>query len=287
MNSIFFSIIIPTYNRGAFIENTLQSILKQSYSEFEIIIVDDGSLDNTKEVIENLKDHRIKYYYKNNQERAVARNYGLKKAKGNYINYFDSDDLFLENRLQEIYDCVAQNNFPNVVYSNFLSGSTLSIKNTYTWKRLLDNNFFACGSIFIKKEIADQFKFNESPELITAEDWELWLRVMHQHTPLYLDKPTYQQIEHNNRSLNTINWNKVLKRELTLFQIVKEEFQNKSNSHSVQSFLADRFTYIAIAYFELKTGKMKIVQSLAHAIVTYPLVITKKRFWAALLKLVK
>src|SRR6187431_742724 len=91
---IFFSVIIPTYNRAHFILEAVDSILAQNYSSFEAIIVDDGSTDNTRSVIENkyARDTRVRYFQKKNEERGAARNFGLKEAKGNYAVFFDSDD---------------------------------------------------------------------------------------------------------------------------------------------------------------------------------------------------
>src|SRR5437763_11554370 len=103
---IFFSIIIPTYNRASMIEKTIQSALNQSYSDYEIIIVDDGSTDNTEQVVLSIKDARIFYFKKENAERAAARNYGAHRAKGDYITFLDSDDVlypsFLYNASETI-----------------------------------------------------------------------------------------------------------------------------------------------------------------------------------------
>ena len=91
------SIIIPTFNRGCLLEETLQSILKQTYTKWECIIVDDGSTDNTEKIVEKYikSDSRIQYYKRPETRKKGAnscRNYGFKLAKGEYINWFDSDD---------------------------------------------------------------------------------------------------------------------------------------------------------------------------------------------------
>ncbi|HLF46080.1 MAG TPA: glycosyltransferase family 2 protein, partial [Chitinophagaceae bacterium] len=101
---IFFSVIIPTYNRAHLIKETIDSVLRQTHPHFEIIIVDDGSTDDTKQVIENHfgKDARVIYFYKQNEERGAARNFGLKQAKGDYAVFLDSDDLMLSPYLETL-----------------------------------------------------------------------------------------------------------------------------------------------------------------------------------------
>ncbi len=96
-----FSIVIATYNRVQFISKAIQSVQNQTYADWELIIVDDGSKDNTKEVVELfLIDTRIKYVYQENQERSVARNNGIAQSQGEYICFLDSDDYYLPNHLE-------------------------------------------------------------------------------------------------------------------------------------------------------------------------------------------
>ena len=100
MEAPFFSIIVPTYNRAQNIKGAIESVLLQTYTSWELIIIDDGSTDHTKEVISKFTDTRINYIYQKNQERSCARNNGIKVAKGQYICFLDSDDFYLANHLQ-------------------------------------------------------------------------------------------------------------------------------------------------------------------------------------------
>ena len=95
-----FSIIIPTYNRASFLPKAIESVLAQTYTEWELIIVDDGSTDNTKEVVSKYNDSRITYIYQKNAERSAARNNGILHANGNYICFMDSDGYLAANRLE-------------------------------------------------------------------------------------------------------------------------------------------------------------------------------------------
>ena len=98
-NNPFFSVVVPTYNRGDLITKTLRSLQVQDYDNYEIIVVDDGSTDHTEEIVKGVLDHRTTYVKKANAERAAARNFGARRAKGAYVNFFDSDDLALPNHL--------------------------------------------------------------------------------------------------------------------------------------------------------------------------------------------
>jgi glycosyltransferase involved in cell wall biosynthesis len=110
VEDILFSIVIPTYNRGHLIDETIKSVLKQTYQNYEIIIVDDGSTDNTQQLINTFSDKRIKYYKKNNEERSIARNFGLNKAKGNYVYLLDSDDIIYSHHLKTAFEFINKSN---------------------------------------------------------------------------------------------------------------------------------------------------------------------------------
>ena len=100
------SIIVPTYNRENVIERALRSILRQTYSAYEVIVVDDGSTDGTESVVTGLQDARIRYIaLQENQGVAHARNVGIQEAKYDYVAFLDSDDEWLPNKL-ELHDAV-------------------------------------------------------------------------------------------------------------------------------------------------------------------------------------
>ena len=96
----FFSIIIPTYNRAHIIHRPIDSIIAQTFTDWELIIVDDGSTDHTQAIVDSYNDSRIKYIWQENQERSSARNHGIKLAKGEWICFQDSDDEYLPEHLQ-------------------------------------------------------------------------------------------------------------------------------------------------------------------------------------------
>lgn len=108
INNYKISVVLPTYNRANTIKKSIDSILGQSFKDFELIIIDDGSTDNTKNLIEEYKDNRIKYFYQKNSGACSARNYGIKMAQGDYIAFIDSDDIWHEDKLQKQYNVISK-----------------------------------------------------------------------------------------------------------------------------------------------------------------------------------
>lgn len=114
--SSFFSIILPTFNRSKFICDTINSVLLQSYRDFEIIIVDDGSTDDTYEYLKKYTDERIIYIFQENQERSAARNHGISKANGQWLFFIDSDDIMVPDFLLQCHKQIQNNNFKKQLY---------------------------------------------------------------------------------------------------------------------------------------------------------------------------
>jgi len=115
------SVIMPTYNRAETLPDALESLLAQTYLDFEVIVVDDGSTDNTRAVVEEYckKDSRIIYYYQENKERSAARNQGIRLSRGEYIAFLDSDDVYLPEKLEKqvaILDSVRDSDFVYCYY---------------------------------------------------------------------------------------------------------------------------------------------------------------------------
>src|SRR5690349_191284 len=110
----FFSVIIPTFNRADRLHVAIKSVLSQQFTDYELIIVDDGSTDNTKEIVDNfgLLSHKIVYFYKENEERSIARNYGIHKGMGRYVCFMDSDDRMYSNHLEVAYKLLTRENYP-------------------------------------------------------------------------------------------------------------------------------------------------------------------------------
>ncbi len=207
---IFFSIIVPTYNRAHLISVTLESILSQGYKNYEVIIVDDGSKDNTEEVIQKYLSDKVFYYKKENAERAAARNYGTFKAKGDYVNWFDSDDIMYPDNLQVAANLILKLNYPEVLAQGHqhqhISGRVLEILEyaPNINDEMYKGNPVANSPVIVRKDIALENLFNEDRELSGSEDFELWLRLASKYKINTSPKVTLAVIDHDERSMITM-----------------------------------------------------------------------------------
>jgi len=182
------SVIVPTYNRGCFIRETINSALNQTYQNFEIIIIDDGSTDNTKEIIKSFNDNRIKYVFqKHSGLPASSRNTGIKIAKGEYIAFLDSDDLWFPLKLEKQIKAIERNPdkllistngiiFPSIFKIKFLS---LNKDKEIFFKELLKKNIIINSSVLMKKNLVNKIGFlDENIILKSGEDHDYWLRIL-------------------------------------------------------------------------------------------------------------
>lgn len=161
------SCIITTYNRAVYIERAINSIVNQTYDNLEIIIVDDGSTDNTSVIVNKITDNRIRYVYQNNKGAQAARNKGIKLAKGEYIAFLDSDDMWTPNKLSVQIEKIKKNH-ADILISKFERHSNGRKYNIPSWEYegevtedMLGKSFFATtGTIFGKKECIENIMFD-------------------------------------------------------------------------------------------------------------------------------
>jgi glycosyltransferase involved in cell wall biosynthesis len=205
MNSLV-SIIVPCFNQAQFLPEALQSVLEQAYENWECIIVNDGSPDNTHEVAQEwlAKDTRFKYIQKENGGLSSARNDGLDIASGSYIQFLDCDDVIHKLKLMESIQLLSSRNERNVkvVISNFLKFELNTNLTTEPYCKLEENLFnfesllfkwddtftipIHCG--LFKASLFQDFRF---PELLKAkEDWVMWVFIFQNNcNALFIDKP--------------------------------------------------------------------------------------------------
>lgn len=191
------TVIIPVYNREKVIQKSINSVLKQSFSDIEVLIIDDGSSDNTLRIISDIKDKRIRLIsLKNNSGATVARNIGLKEAKGEYIAFQDSDDYWFPNKLEEQIKFLDSEDADLVACSmKTIDGEkmsmveNLSIHGSRVYKEdLFPQNFISTQTILAKKEVFRHYKFDEN--ISRYQDWDLVIRISEKYK-IFFDENIY------------------------------------------------------------------------------------------------
>jgi glycosyltransferase involved in cell wall biosynthesis len=181
---------MPAYNASAYIAESIESVLIQNYGNFELIIVDDGSTDNTAEIIAAFNDPKIRYFYQANSGASSARNFAIKQARGQYLVLLDADDMitpdFIARHLQEF----EKNTNADLIYSDycFIDDNSRPIRIVkrpeYTDEKLLIRDLFRCGFPIVqfnhtclRKSVFDRIGFYEE-KLVIAEDYDMIRRFL-------------------------------------------------------------------------------------------------------------
>jgi glycosyltransferase involved in cell wall biosynthesis len=291
---IKFSVIIPTYNRASFIKKTIASVLNQSYSNFELLVVDDGSSDNTKEIVESIKDPRITYHKKENGERAKARNFGTNIAKGDYVNFLDSDDLLFPNHLEEALKIIESLNSPEVFHLNYdirdENGNILSKPRKFAGdlnlQMIIKGNLLSCNGVFIRKDIALQNPFNEDRALSASEDYELWLRLAARFRLNYSNTVTSSIVNHDLRSVLNFDKKALIKRlNLFIHYIYSDEVFSSKFSRYKKLMIAHTYSYIALHVSLTGADKIVSIKYLLRSVFKSYSTLFSKRFYAIIIKL--
>ncbi|PKQ70934.1 glycosyltransferase family 2 protein [Raineya orbicola] len=291
MNSPLFSIVIPTYNRADFIKQTLQSVIHQKFTDFEVIVVDDGSTDNTEEVVKPFLSEKLRYYKVPNGERAKARNFGITQAKGKYITFVDSDDLLYPNYFQIAYDFLQKK--PDSVFWA-LSYEMKDEKGNILFKqihrgdiaqKLQFGNILSCIGVFVKKEILLENPFNENRDLSGTEDYELWLRLASRYPLQGISTICASMINHNSRSVLSISTEKLIKRIKSLLQNTSgdEKIKNFYGSKGIANIEAHSYLYIAL-HLVMAKKRIETLHYLFKSLKIKPSVISTYKFWVIVKK---
>lgn len=194
MNPILISIIIPLFNSEKYLSETLDSVRKQTYTNWECLIIDDGSTDSSSQIALNYcnNDSRFKYFFKKNEGPSAARNFGVQRAEGKFIQFLDADDVLLPARLEIMTRESEKVNKGVILYSGLLLGDTTDIYKTsqmnlpanigrdISFKEMYSGFgiefLFIPACLFFPKDVISNIKWNE--KLIQAEDWDFYLSIL-------------------------------------------------------------------------------------------------------------
>jgi len=200
------TVIIPTYNRAHLLNRAIRSVLSQTFQDWELIVVDDGSTDNTEEIVKGFSDSRLHYIrHKVNCGAPAARNTGIKMAQGDYIAFLDSDDEWLPEKLEKQLKIFENSEDEvGVVYTGavFIDEETGKVRIKKPWAKgkifleeLAFNPVGSTSRVMVKRECFDKCGgFDE--EMESNEDWEIWIRLAEHYNFNYVEEPLVRYFEH-------------------------------------------------------------------------------------------
>lgn len=282
-----FSIIIPTYNRATLLPETIKSVQNQTYTKWECIVVDDGSTDNTKEIVESLiqNDNRIKYVYQENAERSAARNNGIRNSSGDYICFLDSDDHYFSDHLEKLNHFINQQNEKICMIVNQMQIVGQDKKEVTTLPPISKNvieylyvNPLTPSRVCIHNDILKKMKFDE--DIVVVEDRILWMRIADKF-PVYISN--HIGVNYNIHEDNSVNLHGTGALKTYKGVLVGEKrypFIFKLISSSVRNDMKSRVETNIAYYYYLNNFRFQALKWLFKSLVTSPFHIqTKMRIY--------
>jgi glycosyltransferase involved in cell wall biosynthesis len=229
---------MPAYNAEKFIKQSIASVLSQTFKGFELIVVDDGSIDSTKKIVKSFKDKRIIYIYQKNQGVSAARNNAIKISKSDWLAFLDSDDVWIEDTLESFSEFI--DGFDLIIGEYAYLGtkidtpaydlSGLKMDKKSIFNKLINGNFIGIGSLAFRKNIIDKY-FDEKIKF--AEDYKLWLKLVLKSEKIkIIDKVLYHYRVHELSALQNTDFKDLqLAKILSGFSIHSHAAKSKANEY--------------------------------------------------------
>jgi glycosyltransferase involved in cell wall biosynthesis len=279
------SVIIPVYNGEKTIRATIETVLKQTFSDFELIVIDDGSQDATLEIISEFRDTRIKVLSGSNRGVSVARNRGIAQASGDFIAFLDADDLWTPNKLEAQFNALQTNPQAAVAYSwtdyidesgQFLYPGSHITLNGNVYSQLLVKNFLENGSNpLIRTHVLKTVgAFDES--LSPSEDWDMWLRLAANYDFVAVPSPQIlYRISSNSASSN------ISKQAIQGLKVINKYFNQAPHSLKFlkKLSLANFYQYLIFKTLDEPLTRQKSLLAarfLGHTIINNPLILRQR-----------
>lgn len=216
------SVITPTYNDERFIKETLLSILNQTHSNLEILVVDDCSTDSTVEIIKSINDDRIKLFVNDkNQGAAYSRNLAISKATGEYIAFLDGDDCWESNKLEKQLEFMITNDFcfsctfyKEIDEEGRETGFYIKAPKIITHKKLMRTNYIGCLTVMFKRSIFPDLQI--PPSILKRNDYALWLKLS-EREPCHTFNENLAFYRKRTESISSGKKNRLIKHHFNLF----------------------------------------------------------------------
>jgi glycosyltransferase involved in cell wall biosynthesis len=286
-NAPFFSVIIPTFNREHSIIEAIDSVITQTFEDFEVIIIDDGSTDATSNLVTQLaeKEGRLIYVFQENQERSASRNNGIAFAKGEYICFLDSDDLFLPFHLEQLKKAILVNKSPKamiVVNPVYPKGAGFEkvpafVPDTADPMELVIKTAICSQQTCIHHEILAKHKFNVN--LRIGEDQELWTRIIGDYPLIRTEQFSVVIRDFGDRTIDSTNVDSYLEN-IRLKKLLFSNDQNHRIKPEWRRFvLSASYFKLAMVYLNRKE-KSKFYFNILQSFLISPSHYWKDKMWA-------
>jgi glycosyltransferase involved in cell wall biosynthesis len=289
----FVSFVIPTFNRAAHVENAIRSALEQTDPDFEVIVVDDGSTDDSASVIERIGDSRVRYVHKENGERGAARNLGVRHAQGKYVYFLDSDDVVTPNHVAHARGLLEELGHPEVMYSRprwvDVDGNALPQfqpadcpdRPEAVLHDLLRRNILG-SCLFVRRDIAMLHPYIEDPRFIVGEDWYLAL-ILACRYPVFVTKlVTRLVVTHGAQTMTTISAERCLiGRDLLHEHLSRDPVFLRLHKSALPGIRAEMTSLAALQYALVGQRRLALL-TLADAAWTAPTRVLGRRTLATL-----
>ncbi|BBD54714.1 glycosyltransferase [Planktothrix agardhii] len=253
---VLISVVIPVYNGAKTIQQTINSVLNQTFKDWELIIIDDGSQDSTVKIIREIEDSRIRIFSYDNGGLSLSRNRGIHHAQGEYITFLDADDLWTSDKLEAQFQALEEHPEAAVAYSwtdyidqssQFLHSGRHITMNGDVYQHLLVNNFLENGSNpLIRKQALNQVGGFDS-SINSVADWDMWVRLaaLYQFVAVPLPQILYRVSTHSMSS-------QIKNQERECLKVIEKAFEQAPES--LQSLkrktLAQLYKYLMWKIFQ-------------------------------------
>ena len=285
MNNPLVTVVVPTYNRASLIVDALASVYEQTYRPLQLIVVDDGSTDDSNSVVSSwitghaqIENFSVKYIYQDNQGGNVARNRGITEAAGEYVAFLDSDDLWHDNKLQlqmELFRDIPEVGgvYCGIRHIKLASGEVLALaKRRYPSGKLLDSLLVhdvtaPTSTYVIRKDVFEKVgSFDE--ELQARQDWDMWIRLASAYEIGVVPEVLVDYREHAGVRTATDP-----QKEITAYKIIMEKYSTLRDNCSLavrQSAKSAFYRRMGRVHFHHKISNIKAIGYYLRAIISWP-----------------
>lgn len=288
------SIIIPTFNHAEFVCEAIDSVLLQNYPNKEVLVVDDGSTDNTKEVLRKYVECGVKYIYKKNGGLSSARNEGIRNASGKFIAFLDADDIWLQDKLLMQYQIISNGDNVGLVGCGYYlvdknknilekrAAKDFANRKKLLQELLLKNVISGSGSgVLIRKECFDEAGvFDET--LTCAEDWDMWVRIAKFYEIAFVKDPLVSIRVFSNSMSSSVNAEKMLKNELKVIDKMFKEESFKAKFFVKRKVYSYRYYKATVAFKEVNNREQAKI-CIFKSFYLYPFYVLNKSYLGILL----